>query len=194
MSLNIFTGVCIQCPLNCVNCYTDGVCYTCVAGFYLSGNSAVPCAPNCQYPCSTCSFNNASICSYCNAGYTFNQLVNNTQCLPNTQVYPPSYVCPGGYGMTVNNTCVLCTAGFNCMSCAKSFPSQCINCYIGYYLNSTLACSACPVGCGNCTSATTCTNCSAGYYNPQAYQTNIQVTPACLPCGFTCATCNYGPY
>jgi hypothetical protein len=172
LTLNPYNNSCMQCPQNCQNCSLDGVCSQCLAGYYLTGNNVTACAPNCQYPCATCSFTNGSICLSCVNGYTFSALTN-FQCSVNDIGCTPCNACPGGYGLNASGSCIPCNASLYCLNCARSTPNKCISCRVGYFLNSSFACSACPTNCSICTSYTTCTACMPGSYSPQTYNSNL---------------------
>lgn len=51
-----------------------------------------------------------------------------------------------------------CAYAPRCMVCVPNQPSVCITCASGFYLNSNSSCSACPLFCSTCTSASTCTS------------------------------------
>lgn len=147
----------------------DSVCTSCYQGYYLTGSFGnITCAPNCLFPCSTCDFSDPSICTTCLAGYVASPFAA-TLCQPLNVLLPNNSVCPSGYGLSTNNTCALCANSSNCKACAKLLPAQCISCFVGYYLSTLSTCIQCPNGCSNCTSSTTCTQCSPGYYNTQYY-------------------------
>ena len=52
-------------------CTVTGVCSACYPGYYITGHDVedMACAPECDYPCLTCSHTNSKQCTSCAAGY-----------------------------------------------------------------------------------------------------------------------------
>ena len=69
--LNTATSQCQSCPLHCAYCTTAGVCTVCFPGYYITGHDVydMACAPNCEFPCLTCSHTDPTKCTSCAAGY-----------------------------------------------------------------------------------------------------------------------------
>lgn len=73
--LDPYTNRCFNCPANCYSCSPAINCHYCNDAYYLAPlpNNTVFCAPNCIFPCATCSYSNTSQCYSCFAGYILNQ-------------------------------------------------------------------------------------------------------------------------
>lgn len=198
--LNPFTNICVLCPSNCQTCTLSQVCISCFSGFYLTGSNSIPCAPNCIFPCVSCSFINPSICLTCYAGYTPNP-IEPTQCIAQN-CGPNCVVCPIGAVLSLSQTCIVCSQG--CASCNPNNSSICLSCMMNQYLANN-SCITCPKGCASCINSNYCTSCGTGYVNtiisvsypqPQIQQCTMCQSP-CLTC-FTlpnyCISCKTGFY
>lgn len=158
MVLDTDTFKCTQCPLFCVVCSITQICMACYNGYYLTAKSDPVCAPNCQFPCLSCSYLNSSNCYTCRAGYLFNPSFPNN-CQPNNTCTGCN-VCPAGYALNSSSVCTSCALG--CMTCSSLSASSCLSCWPGQYVNNG-QCSNCMAGCVNCTNAAYCISCDFGY-------------------------------
>jgi hypothetical protein len=182
------TSKCVQCPINCYICTTTQICQLCNNGYYITGQSNIVCAPNCIYPCLSCSITNASMCLTCVGGYTFNPTFSN-HCQPITNCSSSCNLCPGGFVLTSTLQCLACNS--SCVSCTTTSPNSCTSCpQAQYVLNGQ--CVACSTGCMNCTSISYCLTCSLGYlqnnYGP-GYSGALPM-PSCPPCQYPCLGCS----
>jgi len=213
-------------------------CTPCPAGTYnnnAGGNSSSACM---QCPTGGYSQPSASFCSLCILGYTNNPAVlhsDNTTCTAcpmgtygyygvckpcpsgqysNISAAAQCFNCPPGYSASESIECYVCPAGTRSSGCALN----CTTCAAGYYsLAGSTDCQKCPVGtstngltgqstCSNCTAgfynskdaASTCSSCPAGTYSSTAGSSNCQ---QCTPGTFasstgstSCTACPTGTY
>lgn len=104
---------------------------------------------------------------------------NNTQC----------NVCiPGYYVDQTTAQCSSCAFAPRCFYCVPNQPTVCIICAPGFYLNSNSTCSACPLFCQTCTSATVCLT----LFTPIGYTivvaNNQSVLGVCDPGCYQCSS------
>ena len=60
--LQLVSGKCVSCPVNCLTCNDQLVCQNCSAGYYAKEGK---CVLNCQMPCATCVDNLPNACLSC---------------------------------------------------------------------------------------------------------------------------------
>ena len=145
------------------------------------------CRPVCKHPCATCDAENASLCTSCLAGYSFN--IDSKICQPSLCADNKCQVCPLG---TVNRgkECAACNTP-NCARCSVVTLSQCTVCQDGFYLTETNTCSACPEGAATCSSATFALSCASGFTSvPQLEAFGVV---QCRKCQSPCLTCTSDP-
>ncbi|KAL4460055.1 hypothetical protein ABPG73_001733 [Tetrahymena malaccensis] len=175
-------GVCQSCPSNCNQCSSQTVCTSCQSGYYLfiDGTCKSPCpttfTPNSSNQSCVCRQNSSlqtNICP-CNTGFVdlggvcqacpsnCNQCSSQTACT----------TCQPTYYLFVDGTCKSpCPATFQAnnqnQSCVcrpnSTLSTNTCPCNTGY-LDVAGICQQCPTNCNQCSSQTTCTTCSSGYY------------------------------
>jgi len=148
------------------------------AGQYISAaGGCTACPANCAMcnangcmQCSLGSYLASGTCTACFAGC--NVCLNNNIC----------QVCIIGFVLLANGTCV--TGTFSDPYCQLGFnTTKCVVCIPGY----TIAgqnCAACPQNCGNCTTNTTCLNCTQGFnlsLNGSCYNSTVNQAIYLLP-------------
>lgn len=142
-------------------------CTSCRSGFYLASNTCtaiVNAIANCA------AYSNATTCSACATGYA---LTNNT-CVSATAQNCATYTsasacatCNQGYVLTTSNGVTSCTTltKTGCATIDANPPNNCLSCNTSFYLSNG-ACVAATATIARCTvfaSATTCSQCDAGY-------------------------------
>lgn len=142
--LNPLTSTCNQCPFYCYSCTLSSVCTQCLQGFYLTGDNSIPCAPQCQYPCLSCSYTDPTMCFSCASGYSFDVAAPN-RCLPQIDCSQGCVTCPASYMLTNASICQACNQ--TCLTCSLTQPNMCTSCFPGLYVNNNGQCVQCMVGC-----------------------------------------------
>ena len=144
------------------------------------------CTVVCTLPCATCSYNNATNCTSCIAGYNYNSYYNN--CSAITSCNGACSVCPIGYILQFGQ-CLFCNTDF-CQVCLSN--NTCLICQVGYILNGNGQCVQCSQGCASCVNSYQCTSCVQGYtsyYNINLYYYNFFNGQQCVPCQYPCQNC-----
>ena len=178
--------ICTSCTITTTSGTTTTTCNSCVAGYFLNGN------------------NNCQICTYatCNVGActstgTCASWLSSTGYLTYTTTTASS-----GTQSTFPYTCDV-----GCASCAPNYPTACIQCSLGYYMQVTPAtnnipiCMPCGNNCSTCTSSNpnTCLTCFTNFVlnTTTSSCTACGISLNCLTCDpsaptTTCLTCPYG--
>ena len=100
----LYQGNCVACTEGCLSCNING-CLSCAKSYQLlfaSSSNSIVCSPNCQFPCQSCQYNNASVCTACYFGYTLSTQTPKT-CIPTAQnctLTNGCYACP--YGQVIS--------------------------------------------------------------------------------------------
>lgn len=183
------------CPNNCLLCSTtsfcakcnegyslstEGLCDTCIAGYYNSSGTCVKCYSNCL----SCPSN--SICNLCSSGYN----IMSDRCCPNNCL-----------SCNTSSFCSQCSIGY-----ALSTAGKCDSCNQGYYALGDL-CLPCASNCLICGSETKCFSCSSGFLNfgDRCCPSNClycSLSSSCLQCDTRfklssdgiCDSCSIGHY
>jgi hypothetical protein len=188
--------LCGACFYNCASCSKAGQCLSCVAGWYLLGNTCTNSCPigyypdpvynvckSCISPCNTCS--SLTQCIDCAPGYTFDTTAGKcvrTTCTAN-QYYDLTtnkcINCVAPCATCINATlCNSCTTGliYSAGKCLATCPSA------TFFRTTDSTCQPCSKMCASCTNATDfCTLCASGtfgYIQPQGVE---NVTRQCVP-------------
>lgn len=114
-----FKHECVLCLVmipNCLNCYNQTTCETCVAGKYLANGKCTSQCPNgyflnlassvcqpCDSKCFTCT--SSTNCVTCRQGYF---LLAST--LNNITTFSCTEACPIGFYASINSTCMPCSS------------------------------------------------------------------------------------
>lgn len=118
----------------------------------------------CDVKCATCTGASFDKCQTCKDPY----LLTGTSCVE---------TCPTAtYGSV--GRCNDCNKA--CTSCSGSAISECSACVRGFYVSNT-TCTQCQLGCDQCTSSTSCQDCTEGYF-----KNNIGL---CMQCDSKCVGC-----
>ena len=174
------SSVCQVCGAGCGSCTTSATnCQSCVSGYSLVGSACVLMPDNCV------SVNAAGQCTQCLGGYT----VSNGACSASLACNTGSTctVCPNGYYL-LNSTCTQCSSTQNCLNCNAN---NCIECNVGYFLDSLNSCQTCnPLvnNCIKCYSSSSCITPAQGYY--LILDANRAATGKVGLCVSPCASCS----
>ncbi|KAL4507650.1 hypothetical protein ABPG73_012338 [Tetrahymena malaccensis] len=174
---------CFDCPTGCLTCTSKTMCQTCVQGYILIQNQS------------------QTVCQQCTIGQGF-FLAADQSC---RMCFPGCSQCIGQY----QYQCTKCNEGFQfrsgvCISitnCDKILDNNCQQCKKGYYLNSDQFCVPCPVGCLNCNSDQSCTECdnAKNYYLQTSTRAclfcntlsgQLFVNDTCQQCFLGCSSCS----
>lgn len=154
---------CLPCKENCLDCFSDSICYGCVDGFYL--NDTFQCV-GCQPGCAECY--DAGKCNNCLDGFFVN-LVGQCE------------MCPQDCATCLNSTyCQTCNPDYRILSDSDSYSAicspcegencsyctdgnLCLHCDYSYYLKD-LMCTSCETDCSICDTLGYCRKCSAKFY------------------------------
>ncbi|CAG9316737.1 unnamed protein product [Blepharisma stoltei] len=194
-----------NCPANCSSCSDPNSCDTCSSGYWLAGDSCLPCAS----PCQAC-YGSAISCTSCLPGYYL--FGSDNSCEPCEEPCATcaisAYYCTGcdtGYFLD-DNDCSACSP--QCYACSGS-ATTCTGCPSGQFLNGN-SCQNCISPCATCSSSTFCLSCDSSALvlnngvcscidpnaelNPSADQCQcksgyIEVNGVCTICFSPCATC-----
>ncbi|KAL4480180.1 hypothetical protein ABPG74_020696 [Tetrahymena malaccensis] len=190
---NNSTKYCDYCDYTCLICTGQNKteCLACQVGLQLNNGYYIQngkCS-KCYFTCNSCSGNLPKDCQICNEEYSVKFKIKTKKCIKilnyskqltfnqqflhrylkqnNSRLM--QYYCPkfANCASCDNNTCLSCIKGY-LMTCKK-----------GYYLNSDQFCVPCPVGCLNCNSDQSCTECdnAKNYYLQTSTRAQI-----CNPC------------
>jgi hypothetical protein len=210
------TWYCAPCSLDsmCATCLVSNsaTCISCFPDYFLTSSNQ---CRRCTYPCATCSLANATQCTACIVGYALS--VSSSTCILLTDSSLSSFGnvvdnCANALLKTASNgtqtlTCELCLNGYantnygcascveGCAVCNPSIFTKCINCFSGYFLNSSNLCQSCVAGCQVCNSMG-CGQCADGYILTRTLTCQKPCRAPCSSCSDTdvtaCTTCVQG--
>ncbi|KAL4489343.1 hypothetical protein ABPG72_018998 [Tetrahymena utriculariae] len=182
---------CLQCQIPCQNCSLDATqCISCIDGYILNQNT-LECILNCDKSCKTCfSPQDYNSCISCYDGFYLIKnsckkcdfpcqtcQISSTQCLS----------CVTKYQLDSNLKQCTPICDISCQACKQPYdPSQCIECAIGYFLNSQNKCQVCETPCATCVdNPSNCLSCLETYYQNPSNGVCIKMN-----CDETCFTCS----
>lgn len=188
-------GVCSNCSDNCLVCESFEKCSICNEPFDLINNFC------CIENCSECE---SGICTLCQQGYSYSNLVcepcdvlcescdvsSCTSCIDNAETSGATCKCSLGFYKD-SSICSKCLP--NCFECENN--SACTNCNSGYYLSSSNTCLKCSSSCLTCTS-TECTSCRSplvlydGTCIRKCPTNTYELNRICTSCGNNCKKCS----
>lgn len=167
--------------------------------YYYDNNSTMACVA-CLYYCSTCT--NYTACATCNSSKNriFDSVNNFCICSDGYYDNGVSELC-----VACNYQCSTCTNGTKCLTCSllslRNLPSSNCPCSDGNYDNGVQLCLICSYSCFTCTNSTQCLTCESSA-NFRTYNSSTKLCSClakyfddglsnelCLPCSYTCATC-----
>lgn len=183
-------SVCSNCNSACLTCYggssfecsscanstnilINGVCTsTCPSGTIKNGTACIACPTNCL-SCSIVS--NLLSCSTCVPSYIFTAYNGTNICVQSCSSLSSgvaSYIQVGTTCQICNiSNCVLCVTTtsnqIQCSSCSNTtflYNQQCYTACPSGTAPSSNTCVPCAQNCINCSSSSTCTKCTTGYY------------------------------
>jgi hypothetical protein len=167
-SFELASGQCIACPVNCQAC-SNGVCTTCIAGYYLDYqtncqtcpiigtavctiNSLQSCLSNywldnnaanciaCDINCLQCS--STTKCSICNQGFYLTSNYSCSRCQTQCLTCSDANSCIlcANQNLYYNSTQGLCVTGSTSNCLISSSNSRCSQCLRGFFVDSSFLC------------------------------------------------------
>lgn len=190
--------LCQVCLNPCASCGTNGICLTCIFPYSVNPNTNGQCYTCTDYRCTNCNFPNVNFCNACIPGFNVTSGGTCANSCPQQECQSCSTTnssqcssCIPGYYVDQNSAqCTLCAYAPRCMTCVANQPTICIKCANGFYLNSNSSCSACPLFCATCSSATTCITLLSPIGNAITTVNGQSVLGVCDPGCYSCSQTN----